>query len=309
MSRAVAFCLTSSGADEFARMQRIACETLRFSNPDCTIHLVVDSNSFHKIKASAPDLLGKFDRLLPVETPPGSPSWVNRWLKTGLRRILDGDVLYLDADLVVRGSLSEIWSTQCDVAGVLNGNTGKPFFSDWDRRHFDQLEWELPAHGSINGGVIFWRDTPGAYAVAERYRERWLESSEKTGRHNDQPALNRAIADLDVDLGILDDSFNAMETYHPNNLHNAKVWHFMNSGGAERAATRWHKAVFSELPLPHPSAWAAWDHPWILRDPIAKFVLASMRKEECVSFKGDWRRHWLRGERRAAISKLLRRFR
>ena len=305
MRKVVAFCLTSSGTDDFSRMQRLACDSLRFFEPECAIHLVVDEGSYKALKKTSPDLLDQFDQIWPVQTPSGPPGWVNRWLKTGLRTILDGEVLYLDADLIVRGSIAEIWNTQCDVGGVLNGNTGEPFFSTWDRRHFEELGWELPAHGSLNGGVIFWRDSEGAYAAAECYRARWLEATQNTGRHNDQPALNRALADSGAKVGILHNSFNAMETYHPRNLLDAKVWHFMNSGGAEREATRWHKAVFSDLPFPPPSVWAEWDHPWILRDPVARFALASMNKEDRVSFKGDWRRHWVRGESKVAISKLL----
>ena len=308
MKRLVAFCLTSNGVDQYARMQRLACDSLRFSDPDCSISLVLDHESLEAIRKSSPELLYQFDRLWPTKTPAGSPSWVNRWLKTGLRNIVEGDVLYLDADLVVRGALSDIWRTNCDVGGVLNGNTGKPFFSKWDRRQYEALGWELPAHGSVNGGVIFWRETEGAYRVAERYRTRWLESSEKTGRHNDQPALNRALEDAGAEIGILDDRFNAMETYHPGNLRNARIWHFMNSGGAGRPVTRWHEAVFSDSPVPPASAWAQWKHPWILRDPVARFALSSMMKEDRVSFKGDWRRHWIRGERKDALRKLLSRF-
>ncbi len=309
MSRTIVFCLTSSGADQFIRMQQLACETARLFNPDCSIDLIVDSPSFERIKKASPQLFDIFDKLWPVDTPEGSPGWVNRWLKTDVRKTITGDVLFLDADLVVRGSLAELWNTDCDVAGVLNGNTGKPFFSTWDRRHYEDLGWNLPSHGSINGGVILWKDTEGAHFAAEGYRQRWVEASEKTGRHNDQPALNRALADCDVRIGILDNAFNAMETYHPSNFHDAKIWHFMNSGGVEKPATRWHEAVFSDGPLPPASAWAEWEHPWILRDPIARFALASMKKEDRVSFKGDWRRHWVRGERRLALSKALQKLR
>ena len=286
-------------------MQRLACDSLRFSDPECSINLVLDYKTLGSIESAAPELLDQFDRLWPIEVPAGPSSWVNRWLKTGLRTIIDGDVLYLDADLVVRGSLARIWNCNCDVAGVLNGNTVEPFFSHSDRRQYEELGWGLPAHGSINGGVIFWRATDGAFKVAEKYRSRWLEASEKTGRHNDQPALNRALADVGAGIGILDNSFNAMETYHPRNLQNAMVWHFINSGGAARAATRWHEAVFSDGPFPPVSAWAQWEHPWILRDPVAKFALSSMVREGRVSFKGDWRRHWIRGERKTALRKLL----
>jgi hypothetical protein len=46
----------------------------------------------------------------------------------------------------------------------------------------------------VNGGEIWYADTPGAHRFAEAWHRNWLVNMGLTGRYRDQPAMNQALS-------------------------------------------------------------------------------------------------------------------
>lgn len=225
----IVFCLTTSGDDYYPRMTHIAVQSVRYFMPSASITIMVDRKSVGHLQASELQYFESQSTIYVIDTPDGNPTSRNRWMKTSLRMLLDGDFLYLDSDVVIRGDISRFWLEDGDFIGILERDDPATQFGVVDRSKYLSLGWELPAHGSVNGGVLFWRDTVSAHKLAQRYHQRWIQTANVLGRSIDQPALNKAIADSDIQLGLLPAIFNSIERDHRRCVKEAKIWHFLFS--------------------------------------------------------------------------------
>lgn len=295
--RQIAFVLTTTGNDVYARMQVLAARSVRLWVPGAWMILVLDRNSHRAIRSTLPALLELFDRILTVDVPPGSPSRVNRWMKARLRSLIDGDVLYLDGDTVVRGDLSGLWECAGNLAAVHNLNSDDPKIDLMQRGEYLRRGWQPPPHVSINGGVLFWRDTPAARRLGARYRTRWHEGSARTdGTFNDQQALNVAIADTQVVLHVFPRSYNAQLWWNVGSAIDAKIWHFFNPAKNGLPPNRWYDALRCHDPFSVDLAWLGDPHPFRPTGWLDKWVLGSLLAPNATGNRNDWRHRWLQGE-------------
>jgi len=53
-------------------------------------------------------MLDVCDQFITVPTPDGHPTFEIGWIKTQLCRYVEGNILYIDADTLVRGSLAKL---------------------------------------------------------------------------------------------------------------------------------------------------------------------------------------------------------
>lgn len=222
----VTYVLTSNGKDIYADMNLISLRSLRYTNPHTKIILVCDLDTVQSLKTSNHYVSKEVDRIIAVKTPDQPPSFRNRFIKTSLRQYLSGDFLYLDADTIVRGDISEIFLNKASLAGVPNHN-GIGSHLEMPGREtiiFEQLNWSFPSH-YVNGGVLFFSENSETYLFCDLWHQKWLECSTKTGKHFDQPSLNSAIEDSKIKFCWLDHHFNAQVHARPHTAWNAKVWH------------------------------------------------------------------------------------
>ena len=310
MSFKIVFCLTTNGSDAFFRMHSLAVRSVQYYMPKAQIITLVDLESANKITKSGIASCGRPLGMRVIETASGPDGFRNRWMKTKLRELVSGDVLYLDSDLVLRAGIQELWAYQGDLMGVLDRNQTSPYFAPFDRDRYKAAGWPLPSHGSINGGVLFWRDSKAAHNLSAAYHSRWLESYQRTGKPMDQQALNTAIDDCNVELMILPSTYNSMERYHPSDIGEAKIWHFIFSNvrlsGDHKSWTKWESIVRGESAEPHPMEWSRWRHPWIVRDPLAWMFMHALKRSAKVNYIQDFRRIWLLGDRVGSLKSLLR---
>lgn len=227
----IVFALTSSGRDFYSAMTRIAVAALRGSNLGSRLMLACDRRSHHQLRQAGDPLLEEVDDCLVADTAEGNAEFRNRFVKTSLRSILDGPFLFLDSDIFVRGSLDEVFSLDCDLAGARNHS--REIFSEqiWDRDRatLDAMGWNIDSEVYLNGGVLYFNDTPAARQFAAEWHRRWLESSAGRDSCRDQPALNSALAACRPRLTVLPDGFNAQIVPSPEAAVDALVWHFYSS--------------------------------------------------------------------------------
>jgi Glycosyl transferase family 8 len=230
MSIQIAYVLTSNGKDIYADMNLISLRSLRYTNPNAKIFIVVDCETFQALETCHHHILQEADQIISVKTPAQPPSFRNRFIKTSLREHLSGNFLYLDADTVIRGDLTEIFNIKSSFAAAPNhSGSGDPAEMPYDEiENFKLLEWELPKY-YVNGGVLFFADTPDTYKFCQLWHQKWLASVEKRGSFRDQPSLNSAIADSGVSFTWLPHRFNAQIDVRPIYAPDAVIWHLYSS--------------------------------------------------------------------------------
>ena len=91
-----------------------------------------------------------------VDTLEGPPLLKNQWVKISLDRLVEGSFLYLDADVLVRGSLDELFKEQEEIG--LEWNMNRKNFADSvgrDKSIYDQMNWSSGSVFWNGGGDIF----------------------------------------------------------------------------------------------------------------------------------------------------------
>jgi lipopolysaccharide biosynthesis glycosyltransferase len=185
------------------------------------------------MKQSRNPLINEVDEWLVVETPPGDAGFRNRFVKTNLRILIQGPFLFLDSDVFVRGDLSEIFSLDTDIAGARN-HSRVPFSEqvwDEDAATLQAMGWKVDNVVYINGGVMFYNDTPGARLFGAEFHRRWMASFLERKNYRDQPALNSALHDTKPKLVVLEDRFNAQIKRNISVVRAANIWHYYSSVG------------------------------------------------------------------------------
>lgn len=232
----VVYCLTSKGSDVYEAMTRVSLASVRRTNPGARIEIACDQPTHSALKATNSRLFREADAVLAFPTPEGEPTFRNRFIKTQLRLLLDGSFLFLDSDTVVRKPLTPLLKINADLAAATNHSADTLAEQIWseDQANLDTMGWKIQAP-YVNGGVIWYANTPGAHQFAAAWHQNWLAKVEKIGGYRDQPALNHSLyATTKIRLQTLDHRWNAQIAMNPGLAQDATIWHTYSSNGVGR---------------------------------------------------------------------------
>lgn len=162
--------------------------SLRMREPDREVDVILDAESYERIITKKDPILQTV-KLVRVEVPPEYAGVErSRYLKTGLRDIVEGDFLYIDTDTVISDTLKEIDAIDADIAAVANENAiklrVKKIIKQCELAGFPDMDKEP----FFNGGVFLVRDTSVSRRFFRSWRDYWVKSV-KNGVPYDQPAL------------------------------------------------------------------------------------------------------------------------
>jgi hypothetical protein len=226
-----AYVITSDGRDIHADMALVSMISVRITNPGLRIVAVCDSQSAQAIRSEQHAVLESCDDLIEVTTPDGDPVFKNRWIKTQLYRFVAGDVLFIDADTLVRSSLSALPELVADFGAIPNHN-GQLFSEQiWDGEHsyLEEMGWSYEFQNYFNGGIWFYRRNSVTESFFQMWHDLWLECVQTNGRTRDQPSLNTALLRLGIEVTVLPSAFNSQVVYNWHSGRDAYIWHFFNS--------------------------------------------------------------------------------
>jgi hypothetical protein len=231
--RKVVFAVASTGSDLYAARARVAVASLRLSNPGVAVVLACDDETERALRGAAHPLLDEVDDRMMVRALSGDLRLRSRFVKTRLRSVLSGPFLYLDADVVVRRDLSEILNADADVAGVRNHNGAtraeqlRP--GGLVASTIAAMRWQVSPDVYLNGGVLFFNDTPLARQAGEEWHRLWMSGLAERGDYRDQAALNAALFAAQPAVAVLPDGWNAQIRAAPRAARDANVWHYYGS--------------------------------------------------------------------------------
>src|SRR5262245_20224280 len=211
----ICYVVTSDGSDDYARMTCISALAVRKLHPQARIIALADEATWHALQAAQSPLLQVVDRIVRVETGDGDNRYRSRFVKTTMRRWVDGDFIFLDSDTLPVAPFDSLLHRRGAVVAALDWNTypEDQYFPKLTGSIYQQLGWTCPVP-YYNTGVLMLREQPEVIAFAEDWHRRW-QLGVKLGCLNDQPAFNSALHENGVKVELLPKAFNAMVHHAP----------------------------------------------------------------------------------------------
>lgn len=196
MNTKIVYVVTSNINDYYLEQTLISILSLRIHNPSATVILVVDDSTYQIIINTRKKLYNAVTRIVVAPTPKDFNNvQKSRFIKTSLRKLIDGDFLFIDSDTVISAPLDDIDNIQASVAAVkdkhldIGNHNWKNLIENWA----NFVNWELTPKDNVyfNSGVFYVKDDELAHKLYEKWHQFWLESNEK-GLSIDQPVLGKA---------------------------------------------------------------------------------------------------------------------
>jgi len=216
----------------------VSASSVKRCHPDARIVVVTDKETGRAIEREGHCLRRVASEVRSIEVAKESLRHASRFIKTALREIVDGDLVYLDTDTVVIRPIDGVCegSQVCAVARDTSVSAAPKWYGAASR----DLGWPTPADGSyFNGGVLFVRDNPLGREFGRKWHARWLEwkRHDGSGVCADQPSLNACVAELGESARVLDSSYNTIVRRASDRVGDARVLHYLASlGGIPRAS-------------------------------------------------------------------------
>lgn len=168
MKTKLVYVLVSDASDYYYEMLLLSLCSLRRYHPNDIIEVVMDDSTHRR-------LVEKQDNLMPGVSPvviPVPPEFStvqrSRYLKTNLRRFVQGDFLYIDGDTIICESLTDIDNISAEVAML------PETISEWWNTIFQKVGVDTSDNQPFyNSGVIYSKDTPKAHQLYERWFQAW----------------------------------------------------------------------------------------------------------------------------------------
>lgn len=221
------YVLTTNCDDSYADMALVSMLSVNLSNPDIKTLLLVDAESLAALERRNHKILELKAAIMAVDTPPGSPVFRSRWMKTQVGQFVRGDIIYLDVDTLVRRPL-EAQSQFEAVFGAVADAPGLKPSEDPERLRISRMIGWNPGHTYFNSGFFYYRSSPAVDRFFEKWHSLWYDTRSATNG-KDQPAFNAAITLADFDVQELAETFNHQIPLSWINCQQSKVWHFWES--------------------------------------------------------------------------------
>lgn len=275
------YVVCSDGHDYFAEMAAVSAATLRIVSPHARIVVLTDAQTAAQDTPGVNSLRGSADDFLAIDCEGDTPVIRSRVLKTGMRDLLSGPILYLDSDTIVMKSPDAIWQIECDVAASPDLSVdGRPYSAAAAQPEIRaKLGWALKPRLYLNAGVICFADTPGARAACQHYRASWLEYRDVIRQPSEQLSFNRAVDLSGARLAVLHSSYNAQISTNAFSLRGAIIVHYF-AGNFEAGVKTIAHQVGKRLRQEHSMDGAALraaiasGNPWTHIDSYSKAVAA-----------------------------------
>lgn len=221
--------LSEPAGGKWAWIAACSAMSIRLSDPGARVVLLIDTRSHQLLDDDARRAVETaYTEIVALDTPHEPGAVVSRHLKTVMRRVVRGDMLYLDIDTMLWRPPLEMFAGNHDLAGVKDRNYQcmHPHYPEWVKPYYEQFGWSFSEHGYFNGGVLFMRDSERARAFGELWHERWNRFRSVTGKLLYQPSLNSSIGMDGLDVRAFPISYNAMVDVNPRWCRGAFVIHY-----------------------------------------------------------------------------------
>lgn len=238
MKTKIVYIVTSTPEDIYLEQTLLSVFSLKRVMPSAFVELVVDENTNSSLVGKRSEIF-KYVNKINVVTVPSiySKAQVSRFIKTNVRKYIDGDFLFIDSDTIITARLDEIDDFGSDIGMVRDIHV--PLKRNIDKSQVLKRLIRVGWNGDeeidyFNSGVIFARESPKAHDFFQAWHDKWKETNRK-GFHYDQPSLAVVNAEQSSKIKELDGIWNCqiMNGGLPY-LHRAKIIHYFASSSERR---------------------------------------------------------------------------
>jgi lipopolysaccharide biosynthesis glycosyltransferase len=185
MQTKLVYVLTCGPEATYIEQALIAIWSARYHNPDAHIVLFTDNKTNELLVDSRGEVLQYVTEkiIIPFDDDKNM-HYRSRWLKTSIRRLVDGNYLFIDCDTIVRCDLSHIENVDADIAMVRDENiniadedfaAAKPMIDNCMVVGLDITQEKY----YFNSGVMYVKDTPLTHQLYNRWHELWQDGVNK----------------------------------------------------------------------------------------------------------------------------------
>lgn len=238
MKTKIVYVVTSNDQDCFLEQCWASAYSAKIFTPNSHIVILTDKETKSGILSSErKNILSVVDEIIDVEIPAEFGKMEkSRWLKTSMRRHIEGNFLYIDCDTLICGDLSDADNFDCSLGGVIDRNVplrenkSLPLIKRRLQKAYS-LKVNFDSH-YINSGVLYVKDDNIARIFFDLWHNNWL-LSRKNGIRIDQPSLykseleSRPITEID---GVWNAQIEGTLRY----FYDAKILHFFSKRGGEK---------------------------------------------------------------------------
>lgn len=225
MKTQLLYILVSSGADVYMEQAFVSATSAKRRNPSARMLLLTDTDTL-----VPPSLESLFDRVIRQDFPADIPLMKrSRLLKTGMRGLVEGDFLFIDADTIVARPLDDIDAVEAPLAACLDLHSPFPQHPHYGATVNMCRKLGFDASGEkwyFNSGVMLVKDTPENHAFFKAWQQNYLSGYE-AGIKPDQPSLAKTSAEFDHPVALLPDQWNCEVQNGIRYLRDAYIVHYM----------------------------------------------------------------------------------
>lgn len=234
MKTKIVYCIVSNEEDIYLEQAWVSIYTLRKYNPDADVILLVDKGTEATLTGKRAGIRELVTEVVAVDAPDGYNAMQrSRYLKTNFRQFITGDLLFIDADTVIGGTLAGIDNIDAEIACVPDGHRSFRELLEYDiiRQRiysvFDIMTSDVEFY--FNSGVIYVKDTPRMHAFFADWYELWKYSAFERKLATDQPALFMANRKNDYLINQLPGEYNCQIAYSLKYFYGGLILHFFTS--------------------------------------------------------------------------------
>lgn len=239
MRTKIVYCIVSNDKDIYLEQAWVSIYTLRLYNPDAEVVLLVDKGTEATLTGKRAGIRELVTEVVAVDTPDGYNAMQrSRYLKTNFRQIIAGDLLFIDSDTVIGGSLAAIDDIEAEIACVPDAHEALDSYSQLGELNIKIEEIfgidVCDATYYFNSGVIYVKDTKRTRDFFVDWYNQWKYSAFEKGCSFDQPALFAADKKNGYLIKELPGEYNCQLFLSLQYLHKGLILHFFNEKTSPR---------------------------------------------------------------------------
>lgn len=246
MNTQIVYSIISSNNDSYLDQAILSVLSLKLYNPTALVIIVCDTATKMSLVGYRSKILEYITNILVVDIPNRFRGiQQSRYLKTNLRKFIEGDFLYIDTDTVICSTLKEVDKITADVAMCADLNEELKLKDQNTINRCNQAGFhDMENKPYFNSGVMFVRDTPTAHKFYEEWHKQW-QYSVSNGINLDQPSLNYTNSSMGEVVAQLPDEWNCQIYFNGwKCLPKAKILHY--AGGGDKEVL---KKLYSEIKM------------------------------------------------------------
>ena len=234
MKTKLVYVLTCAPEATYIEQALISIWSARYHNPDAHIVLLVDDKTDELLVGRRAEVLESITEkvVIPFEDANATMMYRSRWIKTQVRQLVKGDLLFIDCDTIVTQSLADIDNCTHDVAMVPDEHMS---LKDYPNsvllpliEYTQKLGYDVTKeYWYYNSGVMYAKDNSPSHELWKSWHSIWLKG-EALGVGIDQPSLGKANIQCNHIISTLPNVWNTLIYMNPIFAHQGKILHFWN---------------------------------------------------------------------------------